>query len=303
MVCERINDGIDRCSKTWFLRHNRVKGAYVSGGARKSIELQTKTALFHLRAQWAGVCNASLAENGFSHIRIDHRSNEARGIGRPAKRHLFSEPANKESVAHKKWRMRRDFNNSIDEIASIDKEIAELESLLNSLEKSSGQHRVGIENVVATEQVKRVMVKSKPESALSRLIRGKPVKSEPERPSLTQVKGDSVKPECESALSRLIKGSQERQRPEFEAEAVSDRTFKKRRVEPAAKGSRQSDEQKDQEYPAPVPIREVKRDNKNMHADDGRDSLVGQEELSECTKTKKRRKRSKYWEQDNGLGM
>lgn len=91
---EREQDGIDRDRATFFKRYNAKEPA--KGGCRKSTRFsggelrdraQQKLNVESIRAAWAKMCNEHLDKHGHS-ARIDHRTNEARGINTPAGVHM-----------------------------------------------------------------------------------------------------------------------------------------------------------------------------------------------------------------------
>ena len=79
IISERPNDGIERDSKTWFKRYNAKDPA--SGGTKKTESLKPESWLELTRISWEAYANTALERAGFD-VRIDHRSNEARGIDR-----------------------------------------------------------------------------------------------------------------------------------------------------------------------------------------------------------------------------
>lgn len=94
LSCERILDGIERHRGAFFKRYNAKNPS--KGGCRKSTRFsggefsdraQQKLNVKAIRESWAKLCNEHLARHGHS-ARIDHRSNEARGIAAPAGVHL-----------------------------------------------------------------------------------------------------------------------------------------------------------------------------------------------------------------------
>lgn len=84
MISERMNDGIERQPSTWFKRANKKDPA--KGGAWKSESLKPQAWLDQVRADWADLANAALAEAGHD-ARIDHRSLVDQGIDRLATIH------------------------------------------------------------------------------------------------------------------------------------------------------------------------------------------------------------------------
>jgi len=79
MVSERVNDGHDRDSKTWFTRA-AVRGKNpTNGGARKTEDLKPQEWLIKTRALLADLTNKALARAGFA-ARVDHRSLADQGI-------------------------------------------------------------------------------------------------------------------------------------------------------------------------------------------------------------------------------
>lgn len=79
MVSERVNDGHDRDSKTWFTRA-AVRGKNPrNGGARKTEDLKPQEWLIKTRALLADLTNKALAKAGFS-ARVDHRTLRDQGI-------------------------------------------------------------------------------------------------------------------------------------------------------------------------------------------------------------------------------
>lgn len=93
-VCERELDGIERNQHTFFKRYNAKdplkgggkKSTRFSGGELKD-RVRQQLNVMAIRESWAQLANAHLAMHGQS-ARIDHRSNEARGINVPAGVHL-----------------------------------------------------------------------------------------------------------------------------------------------------------------------------------------------------------------------
>ncbi len=77
MMSTSIPDGLQRSAKLWFKRHNSKAPA--TGGARRSRAMGTKSWLRSIRETWAKVVNHFLQTHGYS-LRIDHRSNKARGL-------------------------------------------------------------------------------------------------------------------------------------------------------------------------------------------------------------------------------
>ena len=73
VVNERVDDGIGRDAAGWFSQAARPGRDPASGGARKTQRLEKKPFLYELRAAWAGMANAALAEAGHAE-RIDHRT-------------------------------------------------------------------------------------------------------------------------------------------------------------------------------------------------------------------------------------
>lgn len=85
MINERINDGIERPPALWFRRAVvRAPGSAVrpaKGGARKTAALTPRAWLYWARELIAKLINLALRVAGLV-IRVDHRSNAARGLGR-----------------------------------------------------------------------------------------------------------------------------------------------------------------------------------------------------------------------------
>jgi len=85
MINERINDGIERPSALWFRRAAvRAQGSAVQpaqGGARKTAALSPRAWLYWARERIAKLINLALRVAGLV-IRVDHRSNAARGLER-----------------------------------------------------------------------------------------------------------------------------------------------------------------------------------------------------------------------------
>ena len=87
-MSERVTDGHDRDSSTWFKRSAVGKGKLPSdGGASKTDQLKPKQWLEDTRVLWATMCNQALANAGHQ-ARIDHRTLAAQGIERVAQIHL-----------------------------------------------------------------------------------------------------------------------------------------------------------------------------------------------------------------------
>lgn len=95
MFSDRLRDGIERDPEQYFRRYNAK--APSKGGCRKEqgvvdVSLGARRAaraaqLVALRARWADLINAHLAQAGHS-ARVDHRSLVDQGIERPAEPHL-----------------------------------------------------------------------------------------------------------------------------------------------------------------------------------------------------------------------
>jgi MobA/MobL family len=85
MINERINDGIERPPALWFRRAAvRAQGSAVQpakGGARKTAALTPRAWLYWARELIAKLINLALRVAGLV-VRVDHRSNAARGLGR-----------------------------------------------------------------------------------------------------------------------------------------------------------------------------------------------------------------------------
>jgi ribonuclease HI len=87
-MSERVNDGHDRDSSTWFKRSAVGKGKLPSdGGASKTDQLKPKQWLEDTRALWATMCNEALQKAGHQ-ARIDHRSLAAQCVDRAPQIHL-----------------------------------------------------------------------------------------------------------------------------------------------------------------------------------------------------------------------
>ena len=98
IISERPNDGIERDSKTWFKRYNANNPA--SGGTKKTESLKPESWLELTRISWEAYANTALERAGFD-VRIDHRSNEARGIDRETQirvGHNFHTKAGREKI-------------------------------------------------------------------------------------------------------------------------------------------------------------------------------------------------------------
>lgn len=83
LISERRNDGINRSPENWFLRAN--KKAPEKGGAEKNRILKSRGWLLAIRETWAEAVNYCLPDHA---TKIDHRSNEARGISAAPSVHL-----------------------------------------------------------------------------------------------------------------------------------------------------------------------------------------------------------------------
>ena len=89
MYSERLIDEIDRDPNQYFRRYrpkNRAAGGCEKASSRRTAQ-QNKDALKLRRERWAVLQNAHLQAAGFTH-RVDHRSNNARGILEMPERHL-----------------------------------------------------------------------------------------------------------------------------------------------------------------------------------------------------------------------
>ena len=85
MLSERVNDGIERSPDLWFrraaVRSKEGRVDPVMGGARKTTALNPRAWLLMARALIAQLINVALRVAGFA-LRVDHRSNAARGLNR-----------------------------------------------------------------------------------------------------------------------------------------------------------------------------------------------------------------------------
>ena len=79
MVSERVNDGHDRDSKTWFTRAAARGKDPARGGARKTDDLKPKEWLIQTRLLLAELTNKALTRAGFP-VRVDHRSLVEQGV-------------------------------------------------------------------------------------------------------------------------------------------------------------------------------------------------------------------------------
>lgn len=89
MFSDRINDEFERLPEQHFRRFNRQEPA--KGGCRKAsggkLPAEIKSELVDFRARLAELQNDALARFGHK-SRVDHRSNEERGIEKEPERHL-----------------------------------------------------------------------------------------------------------------------------------------------------------------------------------------------------------------------
>ena len=92
IISERPNDGIERDAKTWFKRYNAKDPA--NGGTKKTESLKPESWLEATRVGWEMCANAALESAGLD-VRIDHRSNEARGIDRETQVRIGYSPHSK----------------------------------------------------------------------------------------------------------------------------------------------------------------------------------------------------------------
>ena len=117
MFSERINDGHDRTPETWFKRANR-KNPGAGGALKVDFSKNRGKWLAKVREDWARLCNEHLAAAGRPE-RVDHRSNEARGIEDVPGRHmgpqaLAYEKRTGETSRRREWIEVRDARGSVE---------------------------------------------------------------------------------------------------------------------------------------------------------------------------------------------
>lgn len=133
LVCQRVNDGLERDPQTFFSRA-AVRGANpVLGGARKCRLWDRRDHVSLLRKAWESHVNLALESAGL-HERVDCRSYADRGIERTPTRHVgrgrFAQAQRLE-------------NEKIVELNEVREEIARLELLLAAADASNANVTAG----------------------------------------------------------------------------------------------------------------------------------------------------------------
>lgn len=158
MFSGRMLDGVERDAELFFKRYNSK--APEKGGCRKesSGEARGPEWVGRVRKNWQEIANNRLAAGGHD-ARIDHRSNEARGIDEAPGVHLGRKAHRLEKAGKATWRGIKNreaqyLNASLQEVRSkiYQKEVSNEKHLGRPGKPHSQQHRAGVGGAAAAPQ-------------------------------------------------------------------------------------------------------------------------------------------------------
>jgi hypothetical protein len=147
MVSERVMDVHQRSAEVWFKRAATCKTLAEEGGAKKTELLKPKEWLLHIRELWSRLANQTLTKCKIA-ARIDHRSNEERGIraapGQHAGPHGFKKrrPRQITETAHQKRGRQL-------EIVRTERELSELKHSIFDVSRQASKAKLSAQKSVA----------------------------------------------------------------------------------------------------------------------------------------------------------
>jgi hypothetical protein len=139
MISERKNDDIERSPEQWFSRANPTDPT--KGGAEKSRTFHGREWVEGARREWAELTNKTMTRLGREE-RVDHRSYERQGVDQEAGEHYGPKAAHMvaRGSSHERLEVAATVVDEREQLQSVDREIAALESTRGALVRHIEEH-------------------------------------------------------------------------------------------------------------------------------------------------------------------